>query len=117
MIRFNTTAFVLGAALSAIGFAAQAGVTVKDADAWPMTPYVCKGEQTLDVRYSPDGSYATIDQMDERILMKQVPSGSGARYQAVHKDYSYALDTKGEWAALYEAGDKIVLDDCHTMGD
>ncbi|MFB2533246.1 MliC family protein [Paracoccus sp. p4-l81] len=91
-----------------------AGADVARADAWPMTPYDCKGGQGLDVRFSPDGSQATIDQMGERILMQQVPSGSGARYKAVDSDYSYVLDTKGNWAALYESGDRVVLDDCQT---
>lgn len=89
---------------------------VSQAQNWPVTPYQCKGGEALDVRFSADGSYATIDQMGERILMKLVPSASGARYQAVSEHYTYTLDTKGEWAALYEAGDKVVLDDCVTAG-
>lgn len=89
-----------------------AGITVSDSADWPVVTYHCAGGETLDVRYSADGDYATIDQMDERILMKNVPSGSGARYAAMDRDYSYALDTKGDDATLYEAGDKVVLQDC-----
>ena len=96
--------------------AAAARVTVADAADWPITPYTCAANAHLDVRYSPDGTYATIDQMDERILMKLVPSASGARYRAMDRDYSYELDTKGDDATLYEAGDRIVLDDCVTGG-
>lgn len=94
----------------------DAAPAVSQAKDWPMTPYQCKGDAALDVRFSPDGNFATIDQMGERILMKRVQSASGARYQAVSENYTYTLDTKGEWAALYEAGDKVVLDDCASAG-
>lgn len=109
--------FLLIPLVLATALPAAAAVSVNDAADWPMTPYNCAGGEGLDVRFSPDGEYATIDQMEERILMQLVPSASGARYKAMHGAYSYQLDTKGEEATLYEAGDKVVLGDCVTGGE
>ncbi|MDO5605423.1 MAG: MliC family protein [Paracoccus sp. (in: a-proteobacteria)] len=89
--------------------------TAAEIASWPLTPYNCANGY-LDVRFSPSGDFATIDQMGERIVMRHVPSGSGARYAAIHPDYSYQLDTKGNDATLYEAGDKVVLRDCRAGG-
>ncbi|MDO5530336.1 MAG: MliC family protein [Paracoccus sp. (in: a-proteobacteria)] len=105
-------ALTLAPALLLAGNAAFANVTVADAANWPLTPYICEGDEYLDVRFSPDGEYATIDQMDERILMASIPSASGEQFVAVHPDYSYELATKGNHATLYEAGGAVVLDDC-----
>lgn len=77
----------------------------------PMT-YQCAGGKSLNVQFSPDGDRATIEQMGEVLLMKQVVSASGARYQAASKDYAYQLDTKGKMATLYGENDRQVLSDC-----
>lgn len=79
---------------------------------WTPVLYSCDGSQTLRASFSPDGEAATIEQMDEVIRMKLVPSASGARYQAVSQYYTYSLDTKGKTATLYEGDSKPVLSNC-----
>lgn len=79
---------------------------------WRPVSYQCAGGQQLRAWFSPQGDKAAIEQAGEVIMMNQMVSGSGARYSAANRNYTYQLDTKGNTATLYEAGDKVVLNNC-----
>lgn len=59
-----------------------------------------------------ESSYAVITQMNEMIPMEIMKMASGANYQAINKDYTYKLYTKGEYADLVEGNDNPVLSSC-----
>lgn len=76
--------------------------------------YACEGKQVLEVVYvnTDKDSYAIISQVDEMIPMKITRSASGAIYEAMDKNYTYKLYTKGNTATLVESKDKPVLSQC-----
>ncbi|HHE4879563.1 TPA: MliC family protein, partial [Morganella morganii] len=55
-----------------------------------------------------------INQMNEMIPMKIMKMASGANYEAMNKNYTYKLYTKGNNANLVEGNDKAVLTDCNA---
>ena len=76
--------------------------------------YTCDDNKTLEVVYVNSGkqSYAIINQMDEMIPMELMKMASGTNYQAISKNYTYKLYTKGKTADLVEGDDKPVLSEC-----
>lgn len=50
--------------------------------------------------------------MDEMISMELMKMASGTNYQAISKNYTYKLYTKGKTADLVEGDDKPVLSEC-----
>ncbi|HBT4579626.1 TPA: c-type lysozyme inhibitor [Klebsiella pneumoniae] len=81
------------------------------------TAYVCDGYKTMEVVYintSTGKSYAVINQMDEMIPMQLMKMASGVNYEAINKNYTYKLYTKGKKADLIEGNDKPVLSNCSS---
>ena len=79
--------------------------------------YVCDGNNTMEVVYintTAGNSYAVINQMDEMIPMQLMKMASGANYEAINKNYSYKLYTKGKKANLVEGNDNPVLSNCSS---
>jgi len=74
----------------------------------------CKDSKNLEVVFINAGnsSYAVINQMDEMIPMELMKMASGTNYQAISKNYTYKLYTKGKTADLVEGDDKPVLSEC-----
>ncbi|MDA4421543.1 MliC family protein [Escherichia coli] len=63
--------------------------------------YVCDGNKTMEAVYintTAGNSYAVINQMDEMIPMQLMKIASGANYEAINKNYSHKLYTKGKKA-------------------
>lgn len=52
--------------------------------------------------------------MNEMIPMQQMKMASGANYEAIDKNYTYKLYTKGNNADLVEQDDKPILSNCKT---
>ncbi|CCG19737.1 putative exported protein [Taylorella asinigenitalis 14/45] len=75
--------------------------------------YLCENSKTMQVIYvnTDKQSYALITEMNEIIPLINVPSGSGAIYEAMGTNYDYQLLTKGEEASL-QSGNKAILKDC-----
>lgn len=86
----------------------------KGADEVTKITYSCKGGKNLEVVFINTGnsSYAVINQMDEMIPMELMKMASGTNYQAISKNYTYKLYTKGKTADLVEGDDKPVLSEC-----
>lgn len=76
--------------------------------------YACENNQMMEVIYvnTEKDSYAIINQMDEMIPMKIMKMASGANYEAINKNYTYKLYTKGNNADLVEGNDKPVISGC-----
>lgn len=73
--------------------------------------YTCNDNQVMEVIYvntEAGNAYAIISQIPMR-LMKMA---SGANYEAIDKNYTYKLYTKGKTAELVEGDDKPVLSNC-----
>ncbi|EPU3860487.1 TPA: lysozyme inhibitor, partial [Escherichia coli] len=51
---------------------------------------------------------------DEMIPMQLMKIASGANYEAINKNYSYKLYTKGKKADLVEGNDRPVLSNCSS---
>ncbi|MCK9782552.1 c-type lysozyme inhibitor [Hafnia alvei] len=85
-----------------------------NADEITKISYVCENNKVMDVIYinTAKDSYAIINQMDEMIPMKIMKMASGANYEAMNKNYTYKLYTKGDNAELVEGKDIPVLSDC-----
>lgn len=86
--------------------------TARPLAGWRPVTYRCDGAQVLQAQFSPAGDKVAIEQMGERVMLNQIPSASGARYQAASKHYAYQLDTKGDTATLYGEKDRVVLGNC-----
>lgn len=78
--------------------------------------YVCDNNESMEVIYinSDKNSYAVINQVNEMIPMQQMKMASGANYEAIDKNYTYKLYTKGSNADLVEQDDKPILSNCKT---
>ena len=77
--------------------------------------YVCDNNNVLEVVYintAAGNAYAIINQVDEMIPMKIMKMGSGANYEAINKNYTYKLYTKGKTANLVEENDNPVFSNC-----
>ncbi|EIE6663390.1 TPA: c-type lysozyme inhibitor [Escherichia coli] len=77
--------------------------------------YVCDENKIMEVVYintTAGNSYAVINQMDEMIPMQLMKMASGANYEAINKNYSYKLYTKGKNADLVDGNDKPVFRNC-----
>ena len=75
--------------------------------------YECANGTRITVTYTgKHGDTAVFEDQGETIVMHQVPSGSGALYQADDPDYAYELSTKGDEATFFSGPDEIWLDDC-----
>ncbi|MBI6544466.1 c-type lysozyme inhibitor [Proteus vulgaris] len=89
-------------------------VMADDGDEITKVSYACENNQIMEVIYinTAKDSYAIINQMDEMIPMKIMKMASGANYEAMNKNYTYKLYTKGDNADLVEGKDKPVLSGC-----
>lgn len=78
--------------------------------------YSCENNQVMEVIYvnTAKNSYAIISQVNEMIPMKIMKTASGANYEAIDKNYTYKLYTKGNKAELVEGKDKPVLSGCNA---
>ncbi|WP_435351686.1 c-type lysozyme inhibitor [Morganella morganii] len=105
----TTTMFSLGILFSGFSTAAEGDEITK-------VSYACENNQTMEVIYvnTEKDSYAIINQMNEMIPMKIMKMASGANYEAMNKNYTYKLYTKGNNANLFEGNDKAVLTDCNA---
>ena len=80
----------------------------KGADEVTKISYSCKDGKNLEVVFINTGN----SQMDEMIPMELMKMASGTNYQAINKNYTYKLYTKGKTADLVEGDDKPVLSEC-----
>lgn len=100
--------------------------------AWSQTPaadgfnsssatYRCAGGQRLQVVYlniNNGPSFATLQHRGRLVLMKTLPTGSGATYGAVDEALGYVWRTKGVEGHLYQrmpggtGEEKVLLRDC-----
>lgn len=98
----------------AVGILSSSFVMADNADEITKISYVCENNKVMDVIYinTAKDSYAIINQMDEMIPMKIMKMASGANYEAMNKNYTYKLYTKGNNAELVEGKDIPVLSDC-----
>ncbi|MCT6518225.1 MULTISPECIES: c-type lysozyme inhibitor [Enterobacterales] len=98
----------------AVGILSSSFVMADNADEITKISYVCENNKVMDVIYinTAKDSYAIINQMDEMIPMKIMKMASGANYEAMNKNYTYKLYTKGDNAELVEGKDIPVLSDC-----
>lgn len=92
--------------------AVQPVETAQPQAGWRSTVYRCAGGQTLRASYSPAGDQVRIEQTGESILLRQVRSGSGVRYEAADPNYTYVLTTKGNTADLWEGNDRPIISNC-----
>ncbi|HCH49225.1 MAG TPA: lysozyme inhibitor [Proteus sp.] len=93
----------------------SAGFVMADnSDEITKVSYACENNQIMEVIYinTAKDSYAIINQMDEMIPMKIMKMASGANYEAINKDYTYKLYTKGDKADLVGDNDTPVLSNC-----
>lgn len=77
--------------------------------------YVCEGNKILEVVYvntAAGNAYAIISQAYEMIPMEIMKMASGANYQAIDKNYSYKLYTRGKNADLVEGDNQPILSQC-----
>ena len=90
--------------------------TQASADEIKKTKYVCDDNEVLEVVYvnTSKNSYAVISQVDEMVPMRQMKMASGSNYEAVSKNYTYKLYTKGATAELVEGDDQPVLSNCKS---
>lgn len=98
----------------AVGILSSSFVMADNADEITKISYVCENNKVMDVIYinTAKDSYAIINQMDEMIPMKIMKMASGANYEAMNKNYTYKLYTKGDNAELVEGKDIPVLSAC-----
>ncbi|ASO10838.1 lysozyme inhibitor [Salmonella enterica subsp. salamae serovar 57:z29:z42] len=78
--------------------------------------YTCNDNQVMEVIYvntEAGNAYAIISQVNEMIPMRLMKMASGANYEAIDKNYTYKLYTKGKTAELVEGDDKPVLSNCY----
>lgn len=78
--------------------------------------YACNDNQVMEVIYvntEAGSTYAIINQVNEMIPMRLMKMASGANYEAMDKNYTYKLYTKGKTAELVEGDDKPILSDCY----
>ena len=93
----------------------SAGFVMADnADEVTKVSYTCENNKIMEVIYinTEKDSYAIINQMNEMIPMKIMKMASGANYEAINKNYTYKLYTKGDNADLVEGTDKPVVSGC-----
>ncbi|NBN61950.1 c-type lysozyme inhibitor [Proteus sp. G2639] len=97
-----------------VGILSSSFVMADNADEITKISYVCENNKVMEVIYvnTAKDSYAIINQMDEMIPMKIMKMASGANYEAINKNYTYKLYTKGDNADLVEGKDKPVLSGC-----
>lgn len=83
--------------------------------------YLCAGGKRLQVVYLNinDGlSFATLQHRGRMVLMKTLPTGSGATYGSVDEALGYVWRTKGAEGHLYQrmsggsGEEKVLLRDC-----
>lgn len=106
--------FLFKSVFLAVGILSSSFVMADNADEITKISYVCENNKVMEVIYvnTAKDSYAIINQMDEMIPMKIMKMASGANYEAMNKNYTYKLYTKGDNADLVEGKDKPVLSDC-----
>lgn len=68
--------------------------------------------EVIYVNTEAGNAYAIISQVNEMIPMRLMKMASGANYEAIDKNYTYKLYTKGKTAELVEGDDKPVLSNC-----
>lgn len=76
--------------------------------------YACDENKVMEVIYinTEKNNYAIINQMDEMIPMQIMKMASGANYEAINKNYTYRLYTKGNKADLIGDKDEKILSNC-----
>lgn len=106
--------FLFKSVFLAVGILSSSFVMADNADEITKISYVCENNKVMEVIYvnTAKDSYAIINQMDEMIPMKIMKMASGANYEAMNKNYTYKLYTKGYNADLVEGKDKPVLSGC-----
>ncbi|QHP76224.1 c-type lysozyme inhibitor [Proteus vulgaris] len=106
--------FLFKSVFFAVGILSSSFVMADNADEITKISYTCENNQIMEVIYinTAKDSYAIINQMDEMIPMKIMKMASGANYEAMNKNYTYKLYTKGDNADLVEGKDKSVLSGC-----
>ncbi|WP_100158055.1 c-type lysozyme inhibitor [Proteus columbae] len=106
--------FLFKSIFLAIGILSSSFAMADNADEITKISYVCENNKVMEVIYvnTAKDSYAIIHQMDEMIPMKIMKMASGANYEAINKNYTYKLYTKGDNADLVEGKDKPVLSGC-----
>lgn len=97
-----------------VGILSSSFVMADNEDEITKVSYACENNQVMEVIYvnTAKDSYAIINQMDEMIPMKIMKMASGANYEAMNKNYTYKLYTKGDKADLVGDSDKPVLSGC-----
>ncbi|WP_170557487.1 MliC family protein [Ruegeria atlantica] len=109
------------AALASL-FGLPAGLAWANMDILPVT-FTCENGVELQVAYfnAADGSGAAAMMVDNQLVaLKQVPSGSGIRYESDGETGSYILRSKG-WDATVSflatggaASEQVVLENCSS---
>ncbi|MGS9235412.1 c-type lysozyme inhibitor, partial [Salmonella enterica subsp. enterica serovar Infantis] len=77
--------------------------------------YTCNDNPVMEVIYvntEAGNADAIISQVNEMIQMRLMKMASGANYEAIDKNYTSKLYTKGKTAELVEGDDKPVLSNC-----
>ncbi|WP_171923595.1 c-type lysozyme inhibitor [Salmonella bongori] len=98
--------------LTALGFNAASTAASQEIS---KSIYTCNDNQVMEVIYintEAGNAYAIINQVNEMIPMRIMKMASGANYEAMDKNYTYKLYTKGKTAELVEGDDKPVLSNC-----
>ncbi|WP_261247062.1 c-type lysozyme inhibitor [Proteus terrae] len=106
--------FLFKSVFLAVGILSSSFVMADNADEITKISYVCENNKVMEVIYvnTAKDSYEIINQMDEMIPLKIMKMASGANYEAMNKNYTYKLYTKGDNADLVEGKDKPVLSGC-----
>lgn len=106
--------FLFKSVFLTVGILSSSFVMADNADEITKISYVCENNKVMEVIYvnTAKDSYAIINQMDEMIPMKIMKMASGANYEAMNKNYTYKLYTKGDNADLVEGKYKPVLSGC-----
>ncbi|MBI6215776.1 c-type lysozyme inhibitor [Proteus vulgaris] len=106
--------FLFKSVFLAVGILSSSFVMADNTDEITKISYVCENNKVMEVIYvnTAKDSYAIINQMDEMIPMKIMKMASGANYEAMNKNYTYKLYTKGDNADLVEGKDTPVLSGC-----
>lgn len=82
--------------------------------------YRCEGGASVPVVYvnaSETGGYAVMLIDGRLVAMRQVASGSGARYRSGNGDDAYELWAKGDAATIRvgpDGGGRVILSDCRS---
>ena len=106
--------FLFKSVFLAVGILSSSFVMADNADEITKISYVCENNKVMEVIYvnTAKDSYEIINQMDEMIPLKIMKMASGANYEAMNKNYTYKLYTKGDNADLVEGKDKPVFSGC-----